>query len=175
MQVVAIELLRLNGLCCSEFFFSGIIAFYSTETGDKNLINIEFVKIYSVADIQKTDIIKDNADKSGIYLWENKNNGKIYVGSSIDLKRRLGSYYNLKHLAKEPNRYINNAILKEGHSVFRLYIIEYCSKEDLIQREQYYFYLLKPNYNICPTAGSTLGKISNFIERKLNNKLVKLN
>ena len=66
----------------------------------------------------------------------------------------------MKSLAKEPTRYINNAILKEGHSAFRLYILEYC-KEILLQREQHYFDLLKPSYNICPQAGSTLGILLN--------------
>ena len=140
---------------------SGIIAFYSNGKGDKDLIKINFVKVYTSADTQKTDILKDNIDKSGIYLWENKNNKQFYIGSSINLKRRLNSYYNLKSLAKEPTRYINNAILKEGHSAFILYILEYCSKEILLQREQHYFYLLKPSYNICPIAGSTLGLLHN--------------
>ena len=37
--------------------------------------------------------------------------------------------------------------------------MEYCNKEDLIKREQYYLELLNPEYNICTTAGSTLGKL----------------
>lgn len=36
-------------------------------------------------------------------------------------------------------------------------IIEYCSPEDLIKREQYYLQGLKPDYNILKTAGSLLG------------------
>jgi hypothetical protein len=47
--------------------------------------------------------------------------------------------------------------LKDGHSKFNLEILEYCSKKDLINREQYYIDLLKPKYNICKTAGSMLG------------------
>lgn len=38
-------------------------------------------------------------------------------------------------------------------------ILEYCSVENLIQREQYYIDTLNPEYNICSTAGSTLGKL----------------
>jgi group I intron endonuclease len=44
--------------------------------------------------------------------------------------------------------YINRALLKDGYSSFSLYILEYCDEKDLIQREQYYFDLLKPEYNI---------------------------
>ncbi len=144
--------LRVGGLgfsCC----------LYST-TDQRGLLNkINYKKIYFDADKDKLDIIKDNKEQSGIYLWENKDNGKIYIGSSINLSRRLTSYYNLNHLAKYPTRYINNALLKGGYSAFRLYILEYCNKEDLIKREQYYFDILKPVYNICYTAGSTLGRL----------------
>ena len=42
------------------------------------------------------------------------------------------TYLNLKHLAKYPTRYINNALLKSGHLGFNLYILEYCDVNDLI-------------------------------------------
>jgi hypothetical protein len=42
-------------------------------------------KIYLNADKDKLDILKENKGKSGIYLWENIENGKIYIGSSINL------------------------------------------------------------------------------------------
>ena len=47
--------------------------------------------------------------------------------------------------------------MKYGHSNFRLDILEYCDKESLIKREQYYIDLLKPEYNILKVAGSRLG------------------
>jgi len=104
-------------------------------------------------------ILAENQGKSGIYLWENTKNGDFYVGSSIDLKRRLTTYFNINHLSKYPTRYINNALLSYGHDSFNLYILEYCDKIDLISREQYYFDLLNPAYNICRQAGSTLGRL----------------
>ena len=49
---------------------------------------------------------------------------------------------------------------RRAQTAFSLYILEYCSdKKDLINREQYYFDLLNPTYNICTTAGSTLGRL----------------
>jgi group I intron endonuclease len=38
-------------------------------------------------------------------------------------------------------------------------VLEYCSVDKLIQREQYYLDILNPHYNICSNAGSTLGKL----------------
>lgn len=52
---------------------------------------------------------------------------------------------------------IYKAILKYGYSNFTLNILEYCNVSEVILREQYYIDLLKPEYNILPKAGSTLG------------------
>jgi|SRR5690606_15164618 len=66
------------------------------------------------------------------------------------------TYYSLRSLAKS-NRPIDRALLKYGFSNFTLQILEYCEKEILLKREQYYMDLLKPKYNIVEKAGSTLG------------------
>jgi len=55
------------------------------------------------------------------------------------------------------NSHIYRALLLYGHENFNLEIIEYCNKEFVIDREQYYIDLLKPEYNILRKAGSSLG------------------
>lgn len=52
---------------------------------------------------------------------------------------------------------IYKAILKYGHSAFKLDILEYCSVDILIEREQYYIDLYKPEYNLLKVAGSSIG------------------
>lgn len=54
---------------------------------------------------------------------------------------------------------IYKALLKYKFNNFTLDILEYCdtNKQILLQREQYYLDLLKPQYNIMKNAGSTLG------------------
>jgi len=52
---------------------------------------------------------------------------------------------------------IYKALLKYGYSNFTLSILEYCSIEDLIPREQFYLDSLIPQYNLLQTAGSTTG------------------
>jgi group I intron endonuclease len=47
--------------------------------------------------------------------------------------------------------------LKYGYSNFRLEILEHCDKKEAVSREQHYFDLFKPEYNILTVAGSTLG------------------
>ncbi len=116
-------------------------------------------KVWDNSDTQKLEILLENRGKSGIYMWTNLENGKFYLGSAKNLETRLKAYYNVNHLARETNRYINRALLKWGYSSFSLTILEYCSVNDLIKREQYYLDQLNPQYNICRTAGSTLGKL----------------
>lgn len=44
--------------------------------------------------------------------------------------------------------YIYSALLEDGLYNFSLNILEYCEIKKLIEREQYYFNHLKPEYNI---------------------------
>lgn len=52
---------------------------------------------------------------------------------------------------------IYKALLKHGYAEFSLEILEYCSTDVLIKREQHYFDKCKPEYNMLKIAGSPLG------------------
>ena len=102
----------------------------------------------------------------------NNLNGKTYVGSAINLSKRLGSYFNEKELNRNP-RPIQDALLKYGHLNFTLEILEYCSKAKLLEREQFYLDLLIPDYNILKYAYSLLGfKHSEETLEKLKTRIV---
>src|SRR5690606_37114347 len=124
--------------------------FYSTNSQPKL-----GVKEYEEADRQKVEILEENKEKTGIYMWINKINGKRYVGSAKNLKSRLLVYYNYKKL--QENMSINKALLKYGYASFSFIVLEYCSQEVLVQREQHYLDLLQPEYNILVYAYSSLG------------------
>lgn len=93
------------------------------------------------------------------------------MGSAVDLAKRLRQYHSPGFLNKErlrSRRMVYKALLKYGHSNFKLEILEYCSQEDLIKREQYYLDMLQPTYNIRKLAGSSLGReTSDFTRSKL--------
>lgn len=55
--------------------------------------------VYDNADLLKLQSISENKGKSGVYRWTNKANGKTYIGSSVDLGKRLAKYYNLNYLS----------------------------------------------------------------------------
>ena len=155
--------------------YSGIIACDSLyvsclDSSDSFLFCLSVpIKIYENAHVQKAQILKENKGKSGVYCLTNLTNAKSYVGSSVDLRRRFCTYYSFKHL----NTYLNKgksciykALLKYGHSNFRLEILEYCEAKKTTGREQYYMDNLKPLYNILKTAGSCLG-LNHSTKRKL--------
>lgn len=51
-------------------------------------------RVYKNVDKEKLKILKENQNKSGIYMWKNLINGKKYVGSSENLKIRFLQYFN---------------------------------------------------------------------------------
>ena len=119
------------------------------------------VKCYLNAKKEKINILKENSDKSGIYEWNNLITGKSYIGSAMNLKKRLKDYFSINYLNKVLSKnksLISSSLLKHGYDNFKLNILEYCDKSILLNREQHYIDTLHPKYNICRVAGSTFGK-----------------
>lgn len=113
---------------------------------------------YENADVLKEAIINENKGKIGVYRWVNLVSDNTYIGSSTNLGKRLRSYYSYSYITDvKRNMLIEKALLKYGYSNFKLEILEYCSKDEVLAREQYYLDLLKPEYNILKKAGSSLG------------------
>jgi hypothetical protein len=166
--------LRDNNLSTHSIYDFFKVQFLSSihSSANSSVNNNEIpVKLYANADLQKQDILINNKGKSGIYRWVNQINGKSYIGSSINIARRMYEYYNSKYLLSKKT-IIYKALLKYGYSNFSLEILEYCDKKDLISREQYYLDLLKPEYNILEKAGNSLGyKHSDISKLKISEKL----
>jgi len=115
-------------------------------------------KVYINADKDKELIVNENKGRVGIYRWVHRESGKSYIGSSINLSIRLKQYFNYNHISHtKRNMTIYKSLLKHGYAEFSLEILEYCSVDVLIKREQYYFDKCKPEYNILKVAGSPLG------------------
>lgn len=118
---------------------------------NKEYNNISIIPLirYTNANLDKFIIYRDNIGKSGVYRWVNNLNDKSYVGSSISLSYKLNLYYSLYSLREvKGSIIIQRALLKYGYSNFTLDILEYCELNVLIEREEYYINLLKPEYNI---------------------------
>jgi group I intron endonuclease len=116
--------------------------------------------LYKTLKPERSLILKNNKDKSGVYRLRNLKTNKSYVGSAIKLDRRFRDYLSPSFLRKELKKgksLIYASILKHGYSNFNLDILEYCKPKDVIKLEQKYLDILKPEYNLCQIAGSMLG------------------
>lgn len=56
--------------------------------------------VYPYTDLDKSRILADNLNTICVYRWVNKISGDIYVGSSINLRVRLCTYFSLGSLNK---------------------------------------------------------------------------
>jgi len=117
-------------------------------------------KIYPNSDTCKEEILSENKNKSGIYMWTNNINPKIYIGSSENLRARFQQYLNINCLIQNNCMPICRALVKHGHYNFSLEILEYCEVSDLLIREKHYISLYKPKYNIVqyPTLNPMSGR-----------------
>lgn len=104
----------------------------------------------------------DDLDKSGIYKILNIISGKIYVGSALNILSRWrrhrthanGNYHHSITFQRAWNKY--------GKEAFNIEILEYCDKDNLAEREQFWLDLLKPydiniGYNIYDSSTTQVG------------------
>lgn len=82
-------------------------------------------------------------------------NNKIYVGSAVNLSKRLRCHLNSLLAKKHHNIKLQRAFNK--YQAIDFEVIENTEAVLLIEREQYYIDTLCPYYNISPKAGSQLG------------------
>ena len=85
-------------------------------------------------------------NKSGIYLISNSQNNDIYIGSAINLYNRMCNHLYDLRLNKHHSPYLQRTYNKYGE-IFLFIIIEYCSKNHLVKREQFWINYYNPKYN----------------------------
>lgn len=112
---------------------------------------------------------------SGIYCIENNLNGKLYIGSAKDIKKRWQTHITRLNYEKHESQYLQRAWNKNpGSFTFKiLEIVE--DKNNLIQREQFWLDTLKPfgnnGYNSRRKADSNLGIKWSSKQREKNENL----
>ena len=99
-------------------------------------------------------------EKPEIGIYKIEINGKCYVGSTTNsFKGRWQAHSNQLRKGTHPNCYLQKAFNEFGEDNLNLSIIELVEKlEEVRCVEQKYIDMLKPEYNICPVAGSCLGR-----------------
>lgn len=116
---------------------------------------------------------------SGIYKITNQLNNKSYIGKSKDLHVRLRAHHTepFNPNAHMYNSLIYRAIRKYGIENFSFEILEYCSEEQLNEREQYWIKQYNTNiyttngYGYNMTIGGEPGASELYYDRELILKL----
>ena len=84
-------------------------------------------------------IMGDIPRKSGIYQIRNLVNGKVYVGSAVNLQHRRREHRSDLRNGTHHSIKLQRAYNKYGESSFAFEILEYVEdRNQLIEREQYY-------------------------------------
>lgn len=89
---------------------------------------------------------------TGIYKITNKVTGDFYIGGSVNAKGRKSNHFN-RDARKYYGRYrLHTDIVNYGKENFSFEVIEECKREELLEREQYWYDVLKPTYNVVRPA-----------------------
>lgn len=127
----------------------------------------------------------ENLLKTGIYKITCLNNKKIYIGSACSLNhssKKTGFYRRwMDHLKalknnKHHNHYLQNCFNKYGSNCLKFEIIEYCSKEEAVSKENYWIKHFNSNnskygFNIIKNNLSNYGKFTKEHKEKISKSL----
>lgn len=112
--------------------------------------------------------------KSGVYKIQNILNGKLYIGSSGNIGKRICYHKSLLRRNKHHSIHLQNSYNKNGIQSFVFSIIELCGIEDLVVREQFWIdsHSKEMVYNYRVDAKSNAGiKWTEEQKKKLKGRL----
>ena len=110
-------------------------------------------------------------NKSGIYEILNTVDGKRYIGSAVNIAARWRGHKSKLRNGDHHGPKLQRAWNKHGSETFQFRVLLLCSRDNLILYEQLSMAALRPEYNTCQVAGSTLG-VKQTIETRQKLSLV---
>lgn len=94
--------------------------------------------------------IPENYKGEAVYLILNKFNGKLYIGTTINLHERILKHKRLIRNGKTENKNITADVIKYGETAFDYFLISKdIDRGSLRSIENVWISNLKPQYNIC--------------------------
>src|SRR6187549_29538 len=96
---------------------------------------------------------------SGIYEIVNLENDKRYIGSAVSIAKRFREHKSRLRSGQHRNPKLQNSWTKYGADKFVFRMLLVCAPTDLLFYEQLLFEALRPELNLSPTAGSSLGVV----------------
>ena len=108
---------------------------------------------------------------TGIYEIVNLTNGKRYVGSAVNFKRRWYMHRWELRRGEHRNTHLQATWDKHGEDKFGFRPLLACDRHNLVMYEQIAIDALRPEYNICKVAASTIGfRFSEESRAKLSHR-----
>jgi group I intron endonuclease len=95
---------------------------------------------------------------SGIYKITNSADGKIYIGASHDIRKRLRAHLETLRKSEHPSGNLQSAYDASGEHAFTFEVLEFCHPNKTFEREQAWLNLTRCfdsliGYNVCEIAG----------------------
>ena len=84
----------------------------------------------------------------GIYKIQNKQDGKCYYGSSLNIKKRFAQHLKTLRNNTHHNTHLQRAWNKYGEDAFVFEVVEECVSDCILIREQHYLNTNMDGYNI---------------------------
>jgi group I intron endonuclease len=107
----------------------------------------------------------------GIYEIKNTKNGKVYIGSSVNIEKRWYDHSRNLQEGTHQNSYLQRSYSKWGKDSFEFTILEECPKNKRFEREQFYldkYFGRRSCYNLARST-KTL-QYRTCIDRKSNQQ-----
>ena len=92
-----------------------------------------------------------------IYGIVNSVNGKVYIGSAVDLDRRIREHIRALKRFEHWNPHLQASVDKYGLDAFIFMVVDYVDVNRLIPTEQLWMDDLQPEYNMLPATNNRLG------------------
>ena len=122
--------------------------------------------------------------EAGIYKLTCKNNGKIYIGKSINIRCRLRAHKNYQN-KREGSCYFQSSIIKYGWDSFEVEILEILEDYDkndlnhkklILEREAHYIKLYNSTnkeigYNLCEYSNDCTGIVGRELSEEHKDKI----
>lgn len=123
-------------------------------------------------------IPSDRKNEGGIYKIKNLINGKVYVGKTVNFRKRYVSYKSsyFNNTPRQINTYLRNAIDKTKPENFSFSVLEFCDVDIMAERELFWMVELsstdsEKGYNL--RMDSSTGMITHDSTREKISKRVK--
>lgn len=111
-----------------------------------------------------------NLDKCGVYSIYNKTTNKQYIGSTtMSFQKRFWHHLSRLRKNKHKNSYLQHSWNKYGEKDFEFKILEICTKENCLIKEQEYLDKHNSLFNINPLASGTPNLSKETIEKRTNS------